>query len=272
MGNFQISDLFLQNQQLWDARAAVHLGSDFYDVAGFKQGKTTLRHIELAELGEVRGLKILHLQCHFGLDTLSLARMGAEVTGVDLSGQAIAQARELAAELSLEARFLQSNVYELPQVLDEQFDMVFTSWGVLAWLPDLKPWASLIARYLRPGGKFYMAEFHPLLNMFEEDWSTIAYPYFNQGVLTFESEESYTDQSATPGHTEHVWHHPLADIFSSLLGEGMHLNFFHEFPYSPYPCFSDMKEIGPEQYVTERYGPNLPYAFSLEMQLSGKNS
>jgi 2-polyprenyl-3-methyl-5-hydroxy-6-metoxy-1,4-benzoquinol methylase len=142
------------NRILWNAWTKIHEKSQFYDIQAFKAGGNTLKSIELDELGDVRGSSLLHLQCHFGQDTLSWARLGAQVTGVDLSDEAISLARSLAGELGLKARFVCSDLYELPQVLKEQFDIVFTSYGVLAWLSDLPRWAGIIANFIKPGGYF----------------------------------------------------------------------------------------------------------------------
>jgi len=142
----------LKNRRAWGLRTAVHLDSDFYDLASFKKGRNSLRSMEQEEVGDVRGRSLLHLQGHFGMDTLSWARLGARVTGTDFSEEAIMAARSLAAELGLEARFIQANLYDLPDVLDEEFDVVVTTYGVLSWLPDLDAWARVVAHFLRPGG------------------------------------------------------------------------------------------------------------------------
>ena len=138
------------NRANWNERTRVHAGSDFYDVAGFKDGRITLNEFERAGVGDVRGKSFLHLQCHFGLDTLSWARLGANATGVDISDDAIGLARKLNDEVGLDAKFVRSDIYDLPQVLDGEFDIVYTAMGVLAWLPDLAAWAEVVARYLKP--------------------------------------------------------------------------------------------------------------------------
>src|SRR5512139_2419139 len=149
------------NLALWNEWAEINVKSREYDVAGFLAGKSSLKSIELEELGEVAGKTLLHLQCHFGLDTLSWARRGAAVTGVDFSDKAVGLAQALAREAGLEARFICSDLYALPEVLSGQFDIVYTSYGVLCWLRDLEQWAELIAHFLKPGGVFYIADFHP---------------------------------------------------------------------------------------------------------------
>ena len=154
------------NRRNWNERTPVHAASDFYDVEGFKAGRITLRDLERREVGEVSGKTLLHLQCHFGLDTMSWARLGAKPTGVDFSDAAIDLARSLNDELGLGVRFIHSNIYDLPGVLDEQFDIVFTSYGVLCWLPDLDDWARVASNHLKPGGVFYIAEFHPLMGTY----------------------------------------------------------------------------------------------------------
>lgn len=141
----------------------------FYNVDEFKKGKITLKDIELAELGDVKNKSLLHLQCHFGLDTLSWARLGAEVTGVDFSEEAIEYAKRLSQELDIPARFICSNIYDTIELITDKFDIVFTSYGVLCWLPDLVEWAEIISHFLRCGGIFYIVEFHPVNNIFDNE-------------------------------------------------------------------------------------------------------
>src|SRR5579863_6395293 len=153
------------NLDAWNLMTVYHAASPGYRLAEFKTGENVLKPIELREVGDVRGKSLLHMQCHFGLDTMSWARMGAHVTGVDFSDQAIALARSISAECKIPARFLHSNIYDTPNVLHEQFDIVFTSYGALCWLPDIKRWAEVAASFVKPGGFFYIAEFHPLTQM-----------------------------------------------------------------------------------------------------------
>jgi SAM-dependent methyltransferase len=174
-----------ENRTRWDAVTRAHARSKMYDVPGFLAGKNSLDRFIIDEVGDVRGKKLLHLQCHFGLDTLNWARLGAEVTGVDYSPQAIATARKLGEDAGIEARFVESNVYDLGNRFDSQFDIVFCSWGVLVWLPDLRPWGRLIAAALELRGFFYMAETHPSAGMLDNDRVVRStsdlvakYPYF----------------------------------------------------------------------------------------------
>ena len=151
------------NKAMWDQFARINVESKTYKTEAFLKGETSLNSIELEEVGTVRGKTFLHLQTHFGLDALSWAREGAIVTGVDFSSDGIAISRDLAKKANIDARFIEANIYDLPDVLDEKFDIVYTSYGVLVWLPDLKRWAEIVAHFLKPGGTFYIVEFHPYL-------------------------------------------------------------------------------------------------------------
>ncbi len=234
--------MFAANQDAWNQRTMVHKDSAFYDLQGFKQGNTVLTPIELEELGDVRGKSLLHLQCHFGLDTLNWQRLGAQCTGVDLSDAAIALARETAAELALGATFIRCNVYDLPQHCTDTFDIVFTSYGTIGWLPDLKPWAAVIARFLKPGGIFYIADFHPALWMMDESFESVKYHYFNKEVIAEENTGSYTDREAPIRTKEYSWNHSFSEIFTVLIGAGLRIEFLHEFPFSPYNCFQKLEQ------------------------------
>ena len=190
------SSYFDANKQLWNQRTAVHKDSSFYNLAGFKAGENVLTPIELNELGDVKGKTMLHLQCHFGMDSLNWARLGAVVTGVDLSDEAIKEAKQLNNDLGMNATFICCNVYDLKEHLNEKFDIVFTSYGTIGWLPDLNKWAEIISCYLKPGGIFYMADFHPVLWMFDDEFTHFQYSYENSEVIITESEGTYTDRDA----------------------------------------------------------------------------
>lgn len=262
------------NRQLWNAWTRQHRDASFYDVAGFKAGATRLQALELAELGDVRGKTLLHLQCHFGLDTLSLARNhGAVVTGVDLSDEAIRTARALRDELAIPARFVCCDVYDLPQhVPDERFDVVFTSYGVLCWLPDLDRWAALVARYLKPGGVFYMVEFHPLIEALDET-GRLARPYFGPEPVEGHYGASYAAEQGAAGtastHVAYEWRHPVGEVVTALIGAGLHLEFLHEHATMPYDCFPHLEEHAPGQYGL-RGRPNVaPLLYSVRARLAG---
>lgn len=236
-------DRMAANERLWDDRVEVHRDSAFYDVDGFRAGAGSLRPIELELLGDVAGRGLLHLQCHFGLDSLSLARLGARVTGVDFSEPAIALARSLAAEVGLEARFVRSNVYDLTRVLHEQFDVVFTSYGVLCWLPDLTGWARVVARFLRPGGTFVIVDGHPVAECFEEvdGRLELTYPLFQRESFDIVTTGTYADASArlTP-RENHQWAWTVAGMVSSLIGAGLRVEELRELPLSHWQRFASM--------------------------------
>ncbi len=228
------------NRTLWDAWTRVHVGSAFYDVASFRDGSRPirLRDEDRAEVGPVDGRTLLHLQCHFGLDTLSWARLGAQVTGVDFSDEAIAAARALANEIGIPATFVRSNVYDLPDVLDATFDVVYTSNGVLGWLPDIEAWARVVARFVKPGGVFYINEVHPVTQVFDDTdvrpgELRPVYPYWSHAApLRFEAHGSYADPGApTGGLVEYGWDHSLGEILTALAEAGLRIEFVHERPY-----------------------------------------
>ena len=256
---------FEQNRQSWNSLTTLHAKSDFYNVERFKQGKTSLNPIEIEELGDVKGKNLLHLQCHFGLDTLSLARAGAKVTGIDISDTSIQIASDLANELNIPAQFMRSNVYDIKNVLDEPFDIVFTSYGAINWLDDLDQWAKLIYRYLKPDGFFYMVEFHPYIYTLNEK-SEIANSYFKSEPLETVVDSSYTDKSEMPDkNLMHVeWHHSLSEVINSLISAGLTIEFLNEYPYQPYNCFPNLAEMEPGKWVSEEYGTKIPHVYSIK--------
>jgi len=258
------------NRELWNAWTKIHEKSKFYDLEGFKAGKISLKSIELEELGDLQDKSLLHLQCHFGQDTLSLARLGAQVTGVDFSDKAICLARSLADELDISVRFIRSDIYDLSRVLNDHFDIIFTSYGVLAWLHDLPKWAEIISGYLKPGGRFYMVEFHPFSDMLD-DWISepqlsIRYPYFHaEAPMVFQAETSYAEpqEKFMEPMTNYQWSHSLSEILNALTGAGLHLEFLHEFPMTVHQQLPFMEEKMGWWRIPEDM-PSVPLLFSLE--------
>lgn len=257
---------FESNKKLWNERTGVHVKSDFYDNNAFLGGKNSLNKIELNEIGDVKGKSILHLQCHFGQDTLSFARMGAKATGVDFSDEAIKNAREMNDKLGLEAEFINCNVYDLKNHLDKKFDIIFTSYGVIGWLPDLNEWANLINHFLKPGGIFYIIEFHPLVWMFDDNFERIEYSYFTTAKpIEISSTKTYTDSSEElSGTTEYSWNHALSETINALLQAGLKIEFVNEFPYSPYNIFPDMYTGADGYWRMKKFGDKLPLVFSIK--------
>lgn len=255
---------FDANKRLWNARTPLHASSEFYNVADFKKGKTSLTHIELNELRNVKDKTLLHLQCHFGMDTLSWAREGAIPTGIDISDEAIKLAKELNEELHLDARFICSNVYDLKEHLQGKFDIVFTSYGTIGWLPDLDKWAAIISHYLEKGGTFYMADFHPVLWMFDDNFEEIHYPYFNRGVIRSEVPGSYAQRNTDQMSVEYGWNHNISEILTALIKHGLKIVSFNEFPFSPFNCFRNMQRGEDGNYRIRGLDDKLPMVFSLK--------
>lgn len=252
------------NRQLWNERVPIHINSSFYNLAAFKAGKDSLNPIELALLGDVHNQHWLHLQCHFGMDTLSLARKGAIVTGLDFSEKAIEVARELSNELATPATFICSDVYAAPALLNNQFDGVFTSYGTIGWLPDLQAWANTIVRCLKPGGRFVMADFHPFIWMFDNTIEHITYSYFNRETI-FETEEgTYAQPDAALQHTSISWNHPISDILNALIQAGLRIQVFNEYDYSPYACFPNMIESQPGQFQRSEWQGKVPWVYAIQ--------
>jgi 2-polyprenyl-3-methyl-5-hydroxy-6-metoxy-1,4-benzoquinol methylase len=218
----------LRNQQAWDAQTGAHVESEFYDVASFKAGKNSLRPFEQEALGDVSGRSLLHLLCHFGLDTLSWARLGANVTGVDFSAESIAAATALAQELEIDARFLQANVYELPGELDGAFDIVVMTYGTLMWLPDLDEWARAAARCLRPGGTLFVADFHPIAALFD-DQLALSKSYFRTGPGEREVKQTYAGEMEH-AHVQTTWPWTVAKLVTALGRAGLRVTQLDELP------------------------------------------
>ena len=261
---------FAANKISWNKRTGIHKDSAFYDLAGFKKGKTSLNKIELEELGSVKGKSLLHLQCHFGMDTLSWEREGAEVTGVDISDEAIALAKATAGSLGMKAEFVCANIYDLddpqkvPELKDKKFDIVFTSYGTIGWLPDLDRWATIVSHFLKPAGVFYIADFHPALWMMDEHFKHIKYNYFNTEVIAEENTGTYTDRNAPISSAEYNWNHPFSEILNALTGHGLQIVHLNEFPFSPYPCFNDLEKGTDGMWRIKGLDEKLPMMYSIK--------
>lgn len=250
------------NQNLWNSRTETHLGSDFYDLSSFEAGRSSLKPIELEYLGDVSGKSILHAQCHFGQDSLSLARMGAQVTGVDLSDRAIAEARKLNDRLGLNAQFIQSDVQQMDQHITETFDWVFASYGCIGWLPSLQVWGQQIAKRLKPGGQFLFVEFHPAVWMFNDQFTQIEYSYFNVEPMIEHTDTSYTENAKQKNITSYYWNHSLGDVFQALIQAGLQVDDFQEYDYSPWNCFESTIPA-PNGWYLEGLAGKLPMIFAI---------
>lgn len=256
-------DYLNYNKQTWNDKVDVHIASDFYENDKFLNGKSTLNSIELELLGDVSGKKILHLQCHFGQDTISFARLGAKATGVDLSDKAIEKATEFNAQLGLDAEFVCCDVYNAPNHIDEKFDIVFTSYGTIGWLPDLDQWAKVIAHFLKPGGKFVMADFHPVVWMYDDNFTEVFYDYFNTKPIIEEGTGTYAEKEAEIQSKTISWNHPISETLNALINAGLEINQFNEFDYSPYDCFNEIEEVEPGKFRLKPFGNKIPMVYSI---------
>ncbi len=234
MPDEQNAPYFDANRARWDESVAIHAASEGYDMAGFLRGEKTLYPVEMDEVGDVRGKTLLHLQCHFGMDTLNWARLGARVTGLDFSPSAVERAQQLASEIGVtDARFVISNVYDAPAALPEQFDVVYTGIGALCWLPDIRGWARVAAGFVKPGGFLYVYEGHPMLWALDDELTEpqllVRYPYFETTKpMEFDGESTYVDGPPLKNTRTYEWNHGLGEIITALIDEGLQVEFLHE--------------------------------------------
>ena len=246
------------NKEAWDKRTRVHVESKFYDVKNFKDGTSSLNTVELEQVGNVEGKKLLHLQCHFGQDTLSWARQGATVTGVDLSTEAIEQANKLKSDLELDATFIANDIYQFGNETTEKFDIVFTSYGVLCWLPDLTLWAKVISNSLEAGGEFHLVEFHTFNDLL------CGYSYFPRTEPDIESEGTYTENCDGTESKMVTWAHSLSEVINALIAAGLSIEHFEEYPYSPYNCFEGLEHVSGHGYQLLHKEQQVPLLYSIK--------
>jgi len=255
------------NKKSWNQKTKIHLDSDFYDNDNFKKGKNSLNEIELGLLGDLKGKSVLHLQCHFGQDTISFDRLGATSVGVDLSDEAIRTAESLAQELDSSATFVCCDIYDLPNHLDQKFDIVFTSYGTIGWLPDMDRWASVVAQFLKPEGQFLIVEFHPAVWMFDDDFNEVKYNYFNEGPIHEVESGTYAKEDAEITQEYVMWNHSISEVVNSLIKKDLIIDGIHEYNYSPYPCFRGTKQVGDRQYIIEKMGNKLPLVYAIQAHM-----
>ncbi len=247
------SHYFKTNKATWNEKVRMHAKSAMYDLEAFKEGKSSLMCYELDALDDVSGKSLLHLQCHFGQDTLSWSRLGARCTGVDLSDEGIKLAKQLNAELNLDAEFVCCNVLDTSKYVTETFDIVFTSYGVIGWLPDLKPWGKMIAERLHKGGTFFMAEFHPIVWMFDylEAKPIMKYGYMQKDVIYEEYEGTYADLNSKMISKEYGWNHGLGEVVSALTEAGLRIDYLKEYDESPYDVLPNLIKTDSGMYITK---------------------
>lgn len=258
------------NRRNWDERAAIHARDEtgFYRIGRFLAGEDILYGIEAAELPPLQGKRVAHLQCHIGLDTLSLARRGARVVGLDFSPTAIEKARAFALESGLGATFVLGSVYDARNLIDDTFDLVYVTWGTISWLPDVRRWAAVAASLLREGGRLYFADTHPGALAFEEidgvirpayGWRTPA-----DAPLAFDEATTYTGAAdRLDNRRSYEWIHPLSEILTGLAEAGLRLDFLHEHELLPYRLFPSMVPAGDRLFALPPGAPSMPLAISL---------
>lgn len=253
-----------ENRQWWDKATPIHVKSKLYDLKSFLKGKTSLQNIELKELTSVKGKTLLHLMCHFGLDSLSWARKGAMVTGVDFSEKAIETAKKIGKEVNIPAEFICSDIYKLKTAIRKKYDIVFMSYGVLLWLPDLRKLAKLVRRFLKKNGVFYIVELHPFTNILTYDFK-INYNYFDKGPYIDDSSGTYANWNEKINGETYQWDYKISDILNSLIMEGLKIDYVHEFPFTMYEQFPGvMKKNRKGQFVFKDKNIQIPLLFSLK--------
>ena len=234
----KMSDYYETNKKRWNELVGIHAASEEYDVEGFLAGKNSLHHAELDILGEVSGKSLLHLQCHFGLDTISWSRLGAKATGVDFSDTAIELARELAKKAGTDTEFICCNIYDLRDTLEGEYDVVFTSIGVLCWLQDMEEWAKIVSHYLKAGGTFLLVESHPLMWIFDDESEEIQVKYnywHTKEPLIWEQDGTYANEEAkVTNKKSYEWQHTMSDIINSLIKAGLVIQELGEYPQLPW--------------------------------------
>ena len=258
------------NRSMWDERVPTHVDSTFYDVPRFIEGGSHLYPFELEEVGSVEGLSLLHLQCHFGLDTLSWARAGAAVTGLDFSKPAIDAARDIAARCGIDARFEVGEVHDAPEILGRKYDILYTGRGALCWLPDMARWAETASRLVKPGGLLYLSEFHPITDIFSDDELAVENNYFDHGI-PFEDHSgcTYTDGDLPRKHVvDFTWTHPVSSVINALLKSGFTLERFEEHEFTAFNRFPGL--VHDEKARVYRFPegePSIPLMYSTRLRL-----
>ena len=259
------------NRQSWNNRIDTHLKSEFYDLEKFIKEENSLNSIELELLGDLSGKTILHLQCHFGQDTISLSRLGAEVTGVDLSDKAIESAKQIAKQTKSNTTFICCDIYDLPNYLDKQFDIVFASYGTIGWLPDIDKWSKIVTKFLKPNGQFVFVEFHPVVWMFNDNFEKISYRYFNSGAIVETEIGTYADKNSEITQEYVMWNHDLSEVVNNLIKNGLEINSLNEYDYSPYDCFNKTIEFEPKKYRIEHLEDKIPMVYSIVAKKKNNN-
>lgn len=262
------------NRALWDALVEQHFKSPMYDVDGFRAGDNRLGRIERAEVGDVSGKRLLHLLCRFGMDTLNWARLGADVTGVDISPRAIAAARALAEECGIPGRFVECEAMQTPEHVRGPFDIVFMSWGALCWLPDMSALMRMASDFLAPGGFYYVLESHPMAMALDDTWAPgeqlrLGYDYDTGGqVASYPWGADYADPYAADAPRDerlaHEWGHGLGSIVTALAEAGLVVEFLHEHPELGWKLLDGMTETADGYWLMPEMPKQVPMSYSVK--------
>ncbi len=266
------SEWFETNRANWDERVPIHTSGDFYDVEGFKKGDERLRPFEVEEVGDVAGKSLLHLQCHFGMDTLDWARRGAKVVGLDFSKPAVEAARRLASDMGeIGAEFVESNVYDAREALGGRtFDIVYTGLGALNWLPDIEKWAEAASSLVKPGGFLYVSEFHPFTEVFGDDGLTVEHDYFRDEPMVWDDPGTYADLEAeTVNNKTFEWNHGLGEVVSAVVSAGLSLELLHEHDFTLFPRWPILEKSGFDTYRLPEGVPKIPLMYSMKAEKRG---
>ncbi|MBK8954900.1 MAG: class I SAM-dependent methyltransferase [Saprospiraceae bacterium] len=255
-----------RNKLAWNKRVGIHLESAFYDQKGFLAGQNTLFGIEKKLLGDIHGKSIIHLQCHFGQDTISLSRMGAKVTGLDISDKAIETARQAAIATGQHTEFICCHVYDLPTEHFGKYDIVFSSYGTITWLPDLNKWAQTVSNALKVRGRFIFSEFHPMVWIYDDQLSKMIYDYFNSKPIYEVEKGSYADRNNEQELESITWNHSLDEVVTALLQSNLKLVDFREYDYSPCNFMPNMQEFEPGKFRFNHISVKIPLVYSLVME------
>ena len=265
MSNVKDSDWLELNRSNWNERVPHHVHGSFYDIDAFVAGKLTVTKDQIDDLSPVSRKDLVHLQCHFGLDTLSWARLGARVTGLDFSEAAVSEANKLAKKIGVAARFEVGNVYDAPSILGQQFDIVYTGIGALCWLPDISGWANVVHDLLRSDGELYLVEFHPTEWIFSDDGEVLEYDYFTQSDgLKIVQAGSYANPDAKTEHNEtRQWNHNLGDVISALVKAGLTIREVRERDETMYQVWPFLEETEEGMFVMPADRPNRPLMYAV---------
>ena len=264
-------DYAAANRLNWDNRAELHASdtTGSYRIAKVLSGGSSLHALEVSEIGDISGKDVVHLQCHIGLDTLSLKHLGARsATGLDFSPKAIAAARDFAARSGTDVRFVEASVYDAAAALGQTYDLAFVTWGAINWLDDIGRWAEAVASVLRPGGRLYLLEGHPQMNQLDlkDGRLELAFGWRTPRAepLVFDDAQTYTgDKRPLTATRCYEWIHPLSDIVNALIRAGLAIDFLNEHDIVVWKAFADVVETGEDQFELAPGHVRVPLSFSI---------